>query len=263
MTSSGRRSYRHSVAIGRRLTHSLDFDATLEHVAQLPIPVLADWCVVYTPEDGDVRPRRILAAHRDPAQQARLRSAWPSDRVSLPREHPLQISLRSRQPVILEACTTQEITSMCVSPGDLEMLLEVKPRTVVATPMVAHGLVVGALMLVSYSARRPTLSGAYMDAVTALANCSAQAIYNAQLFWEARLAARTRDEVASVGRRELLHLASGLQQRLTTLRSRLSVTESGSSEQFDRGLTDIEDLATAIGERLSELRAVAGEYRRT
>jgi GAF domain-containing protein len=257
-----RPSYSHSVSVGKRLTHSLDFDATLEHVAQLPIPALADWCLVFTPEDGDVRPPRMLAAHRSAAKQARLRQAWPTERVILPRQHPLHISLRSRQPVVLEACSPFDLESMCVFPGDRELLLTMKPRTVLATPMVAHGLVVGGLMIVTSAARPPMLSDAYMQAVAALAQSSAQAIYNAQLFWEARLAGRMRDEVASAGREDLLNLASGLQQRVTTLRTRASATERASGDQFDRGLTEIEDLAFAIRQRLYDLRAVAGEYRR-
>src|SRR6185437_3434011 len=49
------------------LASSLDYDATLERVAQLAVPLLADWCVVDLVDESTHELRRVSVAHRDPA----------------------------------------------------------------------------------------------------------------------------------------------------------------------------------------------------
>src|SRR6266581_3458720 len=62
------------------LASSLEWQATLEQVARLAVPVLADYCVINVVEDGG-RMRRVATAHANPAKQAlveRLRE-FPAD----------------------------------------------------------------------------------------------------------------------------------------------------------------------------------------
>ena len=47
------------------LASSLDYEATLQRVAQLAVSHIADWCTVHIIENG--RPNRIVIAHADPA----------------------------------------------------------------------------------------------------------------------------------------------------------------------------------------------------
>src|SRR5205814_7480667 len=58
------------------LATSLDYESTLDRVARLAVPDLADWCVVDLAEPdeaGGTRLRRIPAAHAGPAKAARVR----------------------------------------------------------------------------------------------------------------------------------------------------------------------------------------------
>src|SRR5689334_12758035 len=99
--------------MGKRLTHSLDFDSTLDHVARLPIPGLADWTLVYTPGEGDARTPRLVVAHSNAGKEALLREAWQGHPLMLPREHPVQVCLRSRKPVIRDACGAADLEVLC------------------------------------------------------------------------------------------------------------------------------------------------------
>ena len=45
------------------LTNSLDYDSTLRQIVRLPIPTLADWCMVYVPDDGGPLPARMAVAN--------------------------------------------------------------------------------------------------------------------------------------------------------------------------------------------------------
>jgi hypothetical protein len=51
-----------------RLAESLDYDVTLQTVARVALPYLADWCVVDI-LDQDAAIQRAAVAHVDPAQE--------------------------------------------------------------------------------------------------------------------------------------------------------------------------------------------------
>jgi PAS domain S-box-containing protein len=70
---------RFAAAASRLLAESLDVEVTLQQVADLVVPTLADWCVVDLADKREVR--RIALAHVDPnrvalARDLRLRLAW-------------------------------------------------------------------------------------------------------------------------------------------------------------------------------------------
>src|SRR5215211_6602024 len=50
------------------LATSLDYETTLQRVARLALPEMADWCVVDTLEDGAIR--LLAVAHVEPAREA-------------------------------------------------------------------------------------------------------------------------------------------------------------------------------------------------
>ena len=54
---------------GAALAESLEYQSTLKQLAQLAVPVLADWCVVHVVEDGVVQ--WVASAHVDPGQAER------------------------------------------------------------------------------------------------------------------------------------------------------------------------------------------------
>ena len=233
-------------SIGGRLTHSLDFDSTLGHVVRLPIPSLADWCVVYTPGDGDARLPRLVVAHADPGKEALLRAAWSAGPLALSREHPLLVSLHSRKPLVQARWSTDELAAVHAGGRHADLLRLVGLDSLLVLPLVAHGLVVGALMLVLAGDTPRTFDAIATASAAAVANCCAQAIYNAQLFWEARLAVRTREELVSAASRDLLRLTSHLKKRVTQLRARAGALPIASPAALHNGLSEIEDLAGGV-----------------
>jgi serine phosphatase RsbU (regulator of sigma subunit) len=67
---------------GTALTHDLDYEETLQHLARLCVPDLAPLCVIDAVCDGG--PRRIAAVAQDPAQQALLASRPPALAARVP-----------------------------------------------------------------------------------------------------------------------------------------------------------------------------------
>ena len=65
---------------GRILSSSLDYQETLQNVANIAVPSLADWCAVDL-VDRQLRREHVVVAHSDPSKVAlveRLRSAEPA-----------------------------------------------------------------------------------------------------------------------------------------------------------------------------------------
>ena len=63
-----RRGRRSSPRRRASLSESLDYEVTVARVAQLAVPVLADWCAVDLAAGGQRTPPRLAVAHTDPAK---------------------------------------------------------------------------------------------------------------------------------------------------------------------------------------------------
>ena len=66
---------------GEALSSSLEYEETLQRVARLAVPRLADWCAVELPDDRGTL-QQVALAHADPARvdQARaMRERYPPD----------------------------------------------------------------------------------------------------------------------------------------------------------------------------------------
>ena len=177
------------------LSSSLDYEATLRTVAQLPIPVLADCCIVDIlegPRDDHRRIRRVASTHADPRTASALRE--------IARANALDWSTPSRVVDVLRGGTPYVESEQ--SAGDaigaaLPLARALNPRSVMIVPLVARDRVVGAMTFISTDAARR-----YMDADLALARelavRAAFALDNASLYNSAQKANRARDEVLGV-----------------------------------------------------------------
>ena len=213
MTSNAQRWLRQMTQVSGALTSSLDYDATLQQVVRLPIPTLADWSMVYVPDDGGALPARLMLAHARPSKEALLRKVWGREWSILPEQHPLAESLRKRTPIVVSDCDEQILERLGSLPEHADILRQVGLRCLLVLPLVAHGTVVGGLLLAGAQTRRRPYDTAWLDPLSDLARAYAQAIYNARLFVETRLALRLRDELILSTRSELLELVTSMRER--------------------------------------------------
>lgn len=161
------------------LSSSLEYSATLENVARLCVPNLADWCFVdLLEEDGSFM--RMAVAHADPAQAElarRLRRRY----ANLP-DAPCGVSrviATGRSEVINDAPDWLLIT-LARDAEHLELLRELKAGSLLMVPLVARGRTLGAMTLVSHEPSRYGLD----DVVFAeeIARRAGLAVDNALLF---------------------------------------------------------------------------------
>lgn len=169
------------------LSRSLNYTATMQQVADLMVPELADWCVVDI-LDGEGNVNLLGVAHVDPAKRK-----WAYE---IRRRYPVNISQPHGLPKVIRTGEAEHYTHVtdemlvAVAQGDEELLTvlrEIGYRSIIVVPLWAGGRAVGGLTLVSSSEARlyTAQDVAFAEEVGRRA---ALAIENARLYQEARTA---------------------------------------------------------------------------
>ncbi len=173
---------------GEMLTSSLDYEDTLQQVAELAVPQLADWCAVSMP-DGRGFIRSVAVAHIDPAKVAFARSIgerYPS-RADGPGAGEV---IRSGTSQVVNEIPDEMLVAAAVDDEHLELLRAVGMHAGLIVPMTAAGTNVGTLSLISAeSARR--FSPADVELAEELARRAGTAVANTRLYTERSHIART------------------------------------------------------------------------
>ena len=164
------------------LASSLDYEATVQAVADLAVPDFADWCVVQLASEEGV-PRRIAVAHRDPDKVAlatRLQEEYPPDPDATTGVAEI---LRTGKSEFVAEIPADVLDAAARDDRHREMIQALDLRSYISVPLIAAGRILGVLTLVaSESSRRFEQS----DVAFAenLAVRAAGAIENARLFRE-------------------------------------------------------------------------------
>ncbi len=186
---------------GATLAASLDYDATIQRVARLALPLLADWCLIELVEAGQAL-RPIAVAHIDPAKEQLARDLVRRYRPDqhLPGGH--CEAPRERRPTVISDVSDARLAALALNGEHLRMLRMIGPRSYIVVPLLARGQVLGALgCAITESERRYTATD--LALAEELARRAAQAIDNARQYREAQDAIRVRDQFLSIASHEL------------------------------------------------------------
>lgn len=175
------------VDVGEALAASLDYEATLQAVAHLTVPALADWCAVDV-LDAEGRLIPAAVAHRDPAKAAAVNA--------LRADHALEPGAEPGVPSVLASGTSVLYADLAaVHPADLgaaerhsELLAEVGVQSLMVVPLVARGRTLGAITLATVPLRR--FAGGDLALAEEVARRAALAVDNARLYSERSYIAR-------------------------------------------------------------------------
>ena len=175
----------------RSLSQSLDYTATIERVARLALPLLADWCVVDVIESA--RPERLAAVHADPAMGPLV--------DELRTRHPLQWEssqtaarvLRGGKAALLASVTGDTLASEADSPEHAALLRAIGVGSMIIAPLTARDRTLGVITF-ARGPLRPGYRASEMTLVEELADRAAMAIENARLYEEAQSVIHVRDE---------------------------------------------------------------------
>lgn len=185
----------------RRLAGYLEAENVLSQATRMALPYLGDWCAALVLE-GDAL-RICAVAHREPAREVRLGELLQQ---RLPLDLPEGASQvgRTGQPVL----AAREPSGLPLAPFGLRgaehlaVLQDAGAEAYLAVPLVARGMTLGVLTLVSRREERPYAQEERVLAEN-LAARVALALDNAHLYDEAKRAIRLREEFLSVAAHEL------------------------------------------------------------
>ena len=175
---------------GEALSSSLNYERTLQEVADLAVPDLADWCGVSIPDRHGLI-RQVAVAHSDPEKVAFARSfseRYPS-RTS--DEGGAAQVLRDGSSQLVADIPDELLDAAVEDPEQRELLRDIGMRSVIIVPMTAaSGRPIGVLSLVNAESGR-VFTEADLELCEELGRRAGIAVENARLYTERSLIAHT------------------------------------------------------------------------
>ncbi|KFE68318.1 sensor histidine kinase [Hyalangium minutum] len=242
--------------VGEVLTAPLDFEQWLERLAQLPVPVVADWCAIFLEEGQGLRLAAL--AHPDPAQVA---EAFAMDRrAPLRPDAPTgpTFVLRTGQPEFLPDVSGKE-EQLARNEEHLRRLRGLGLRSVLHVPLCGRQGAAGVLMLATNHPRR--LVQEDLGLAQELARRTSLVLENARLFREMQEAVHLRDDFLTVAAHELRTPLTTLRLQLGALTQRAEKEGIAPdfTERLERCQRQTRRLATLVEGLLDVTRLASGE----
>ncbi len=195
------------------LSASLDYEKTLESLARLAVPLLADLCIVDIVEKGTVR--RMGVAHADPAKEEQVRQLQRYYPPDLNGSHPAMKVLRTGVAELITEVTDEELISATRDNEHLKIVREMGFKSYMIVPLLVRGRTLGTISLVSTKEDR-RYRQADLTLAEELARRAVLSIENGQLYRDSE-AARTAAQEASENLRQAILILGEQQQQLRTL----------------------------------------------
>jgi len=173
----------------RVLAASLDFTQTLEQVARLAVPQIADWCAVDILDESG-RIERVTVHHRDPAKLGLLRQLQVVHRPRPGDSQGMGEVIRTGSAHLFSEITPETLAAFAHGPEQLELLTQIGARAAIVVPMTVGARVLGAITLVC-SERHRTLSQGDLLLAEELGRRAGTALENARTYTERTRIAHT------------------------------------------------------------------------
>lgn len=184
---------------GKELSSSLDYEQTLQRLARLAVPELADWCGVSIRGVGEVL-RQVAVAHADPEKVALARELAERYPTRLSNPSGAAEVIRSGRPQLVREINEEVIAASGATDAQLELIREIGMRSVIIVPMAVPGLPpFGTIALVMADSGR-NFDEADLAVAEELGRRAATAVETARLYTE-------RSRIASTLQQSLLPAA--------------------------------------------------------
>ena len=232
------------------LAESIEYEQRLSHVAQLAVPVIADWCVIDVLEESG-QLRRVAVAAVDQAKEIlahELQRRYPFDPEA---PHGAPKVLRTRRPELCTEVTNEMLIASARDPQHLELLRATGLTSFISVPLEARGRILGALTIAMSELDR-RYEPADLPLAEDLAHRIAAAIDNARLYRAAQDFIRMRDIFLSVAAHELRTPLTSL-LGYTQLVERRARRASTISDRDRQALRIVADQATRLSKMVTSL----------
>jgi len=170
---------RYIAEISSLLSTSLDYEETLQQIAKISVPQLADWCSVeILTEDGSIR--RLPVAYAD-ASKAELAQKLQEYLPNTQGKHPIARVLQTGIPELITEVSDDVLIEATQNDEHLEIVRQMGVKSAMIVPLVAHKRVLGCISFAIADSHR-CYDQADLSLATDIAYRAALAVENAQLY---------------------------------------------------------------------------------
>lgn len=170
---------RYIAQISSLLSTSLDYEETLEQIAKISVPQLADWCSVYIlNEDGSIRPLPIVHADPSKTELARKLYEYTTDYKGASA---ITRVLQTGQAELISEISDSLLVASTQNQEHLEVVRQLGMKSVMIVPLIAQGRVIGTISFVSTQSNR-RYDRTDLTLATDITHRAALAVENARLY---------------------------------------------------------------------------------
>ena len=239
------------------LARTLDYDLTLQSVAELALPILGDCCFFDLREGDEVR--RIARAHQNERIQQLLdQSSWVASEAP-----ELNLSaLATGRAALHPSIDADFVARSARDPEQVALMRAIGARSMITVPLAYQGATLGALTLMyGWSGRQHTEHD--LALAEELASRCAAAVINARLFKEAREAIGVRDDFLSIAGHELRTPLTALQLQILSITKMINQPDAATrvAERAEKASRNVLRLSNLVNELLDISRISAGRLR--
>lgn len=178
------------------LGSTLDLQQTLDQVARLAIPVLADWCTVDIVGPDGTLGEFVAIVHRDPGKVEQVQNLRRRHSPGLPDFGPVQV-MRTGQIGLFSEVDETLLRQMSADEHALGTLRQLQLAALLFVPLIHGDRVLGSLSLAMAESRR-TFGSEDVELAQELARRASAAIDNARLHEQSERAVRMREQILAI-----------------------------------------------------------------
>jgi signal transduction histidine kinase len=175
----------------------LDHDTALRRLAAFLVRHVADFCVTYSLEPGDVI-RRVGFCHRDPNHSALVEQLSGAGPPTLDDSWGVGKVMRTGEPLFLRDVPEGEIAALLSDPEQRRIIAALDPVSCMMVPIRARGRITGAIAVAVARSAQHRYTTDDLALLEELAGRAGLVADNARLYEAAQAAVRARDEVVAV-----------------------------------------------------------------
>lgn len=170
---------RYIAEISSLLSTSLDYEETLQQIAKISVPQLADWCSVeIITDEGTIR--RLPLAYADPSQ-AELAQKLQEYVPNTQGTHPIARVLQTGIPELIAEVSDSVLIEATQNEEHLEIVRQMGVKSAMVVPLIAHQRVLGCISFAIAHTNR-CYDQADLNLAIDIAYRAALAVENAQLY---------------------------------------------------------------------------------
>jgi PAS domain S-box-containing protein len=181
---------------GQALSSSLEYERTLQDVAELVVPGLADWCAIVMRRDDDSL-ELVAAAHPDPATATAGRQVGEEVAARLGERAGSAVALVRRTPRVLRSVGEEVLVRLGLEPELRRRVHDLRLESLLVVPLAVAGQAPIGLLGMGMGASGKRFDAGDLTLARELAHRATIAVENARLY-------RERSEIATTLQRSLL-----------------------------------------------------------